>query len=431
MLPFAYDDETALNLLGDEDVDRLTRSLREHAANLLATRNPEERAILCVSDKSEDIAPLQSMMEELLADASDLVFLGVGGSSLGAQAIAQLEGWGTPAYTLNHTQPQLHFLDNLDAETSEHFFSALKGEGARFLVISKSGKTLETIAQSLVAVAALREQGIGNLGERFVFLTEPGDNPLRRLAQSIGAPVFDHDPLLGGRFSVLDSLGAMALLAQGKQVAPMREGAAAVLQSLRDDLNRDEDDMPLSSPMRGAMAAFGLPQAGYDIAVLLAYGDRLHAASQWHRQLWMESLGKEGRRVNLSCALGPVDQHSQLQAWLDGAQTNWFTLLCAPQSGYAVPIHAESLGDDIPLRGQTLSGIVEAQWRATAEVLVANGAPLRRIQPNTLDSYALGGLFMHFMLETLLTARMMGIDALGQPAVEQVKIATRKHLQQG
>ena len=428
MLPFAYHDETALHLLGDEDVDRLARELHEHAANLLATRNPQERAILSVPDKSEDIALLQSMMEDLLADASDLVFLGVGGSSLGAQALAQMEGWGTPAYALHHAQPRLHFLDNLDADSSEHFFSALKGEGARFLVISKSGKTLETIAQCLVAVAALREQDIGNLGERFVFLTEPGDNPLRHLASSIGARVFDHDPLLGGRFSVLDSLGAMALLAQGKQVAPMREGASAVLQSLRDDLNRDEE-MPLSSPMRGAMAAFGLAQAGYDTAVLLAYGDRLHAASQWHRQLWMESLGKGGHRITLSCALGPVDQHSQLQAWLDGAQTNWFTLLCAPQSGYATPIHAESLGDDIPLRGQTLSGIVEAQWRATEEVLVANGAPLRRIEPNALDSYALGGLFMHFMLETLLTARMMGIDALGQPAVEQVKHATRKHLQ--
>ncbi len=424
MSPFEYHDDTAFHPLKEETLDRLAGEARKAAGELLETEEPGERAILRTPGIVEDVAPLRSMMEALLSGASDLVFLGVGGSSLGAQALAQTDGWGTRAYLLNRPGLRLHFLDNLDARTGNELFNGLDAEGARFFVVSKSGNTLETLAQSLVAVESLRSRGVDGLHKRFAFLTEPGDNSLRRLAEHLDAPVFDHDPLLGGRFSVLGALGAATLLAMGKEVAPMREGAAWVLEATRSDM---KDGMPLSSPLRGALAAAGLSRAGYDNAVLLAYGDRFEAASKWHQQLWMESLGKQGHGANLNYALAPVAQHAQLQAWLDAGAGNWFTLLCPPPEA-SEPIQSKIVKN---LQGHSLSCIIGAQWRATAEVLVEKGAPLRRFRLNAIDAYGLGGLFMHFMIETLVSARMLGIDALGQPAVEQVKRNTIERLGRG
>ena len=424
MSPFEYHDDAVFHPLEEETLDRLAGETRKAAVELLETEESGEQAILRTPGIADDIAPLRSMVEELLSGALDLVFLGVGGSSLGAQALAQIDGWGTRAYLLNRSGLRLHFLDNLDARTSNDFFDGLDVEGARFFVVSKSGNTLETLAQSLVALESLRSRGIDRLHKRFAFLTEPGDNSLRRLAEHLDAPVFDHNPLLGGRFSVLGALGATTLLAMGKEVAPMREGAAWVLETTRSDM---KDGMPLSSPLRGALAAAGLSRAGYDNAVLLAYSDRFESASKWHQQLWMESLGKQGHSANLNYALAPVAQHAQLQAWLDAGAGNWFTLLCPP------PEASKSIQSKIVknLQEYTLSCIIEAQWRATAEVLVEKGAPLRRFRLEAIDAYGLGGLFMHFMIETLVTARMLGIDALGQPAVEQVKRNTIERLRQG
>lgn len=439
MHPFAYRDHDALGALDEASREQLCRTVIRQAAQLLKTDNPQERVILRLPSAGDDIAGLKAMMDPLLVDAADLVFLGVGGSSLGGQALAQLKGWGTPAYALSSSRPRLHFLDNLDASTSRDFFRDLEMEGARFVVISKSGNTLETLVQCLVVLNCLRDRGIGDFHERFAFVVGPGESPLRRLAERLGAPLCDHDPMLGGRYSVLSVTGALVLLATGGQVAAMHAGAEHVLQNLREDVSRHETSdrnvmsgEKFSTPILGAMAAIGLTRAGYDTGVMLSYGDRLQVLGQWHRQLWMESLGKDGNCASLVCGLGPVDQHSQLQAWLEGRQVNWFTLLCASTEDTAPRIHSEEWGmsDALPfLQGRSLGDIVDAQMRATADVLVANSAPLRRLELHTLDEFALGGVFMHFILETILTAKALGIDPFNQPAVERAKRATIKRLQ--
>ena len=431
--PLTYQDQAALASLEEASLAHLCRKARAQAARLLEAEDAQTRAILALPNRRDDITALQALMDGLLAEAKDVIFLGVGGSSLGAQALAQLAGWGTPAYAVAAAEPRLHFLDNLDAYSSGDFFHGLKGKGARFVVVSKSGTTLETLAHCLLALDCLRQQGIKGLHRHFLFVVEPGSSPLRALAQHLGAPVWDHDPDLPGRFSVLDCIGILALLASGREAAPLREGAKFVLESLRADIGC-EDNTPmdrLSSPLRGAVAALGLAAAGYDNAVLLAYGDRLRASGEWHRQLWMESLGKQNHCASLVCALGPVDQHSQLQAWLEGKQVNWFTLLCAPESGYACTLDAQGWGGSAAplLHGRDVRAITAAQCHATQQALIANGAPLRRLELRALDGYALGGLFMHFMLETILAAAMLGIDPFGQPAVERLKQVTRAQLQ--
>ena len=432
MQPFTCQDQAALALLEGAQLAHLCHAVQVQLAQLLQADDAQTRTILALPQRRDDIAGLQDMMNELLADAQDMVFLGVGGSSLGGQALAQLAGWGTPSYVLASPVPRLHFLDNLDGCTSAEFFRTLKGESARFIVISKSGATLETLAHCLLALDCLRRQGVAQPQRHFVFVVGAGENPLRSLARRLGAPIWEHDPHLPGRFSVLSATGIMALLAAGGDAVAVREGAAVVLDAVRADIDKQETTpvQEFSSPLRGAVAALGLAAAGYDNTVLLAYGDRLRAASEWHRQLWMESLGKRDNRASLVCALGPVDQHSRLQAWLQGRQVNWFTLLCVPQDGYACIMDAQHWGvNESSLTQRCTAGdVVSAQCRATQQALIANGAPVRRLELRALDGHALGGLFMHFMLETMLAAAMLEIDPFNQPAVEGVKQATRVQL---
>jgi glucose-6-phosphate isomerase len=166
----------------------------------------------------------------------------------------------------------------------------------------------------------------------------------------------------------------------------------------------------------------------------MPYLDRLERFAMWYRQLWAESLGKEGKGTTPIRALGPVDQHSQLQLYLDGPKDKLFTIVMGPAAGAGPRITARATGDDPELsylKGRTIGDLVEAEQRATAETLIQNGRPTRIIRIGRVDEAVMGGLFMHFMLETMIAAHLMEIDAFDQPAVEQGKVLTRQYLKEG
>jgi glucose-6-phosphate isomerase len=167
--------------------------------------------------------------------------------------------------------------------------------------------------------------------------------------------------------------------------------------------------------------------------VLWCYGDRLKTLGGWWRQLWAESLGKGGQGTTPVAALGPVDQHSQLQLFLDGPGGALFTLIdCATQGrGPVMPAaDANRLGLSY-LAGRRLGDLIAAEAKATAESLARRGRPVRRMTVNPLDERGLGALFMHFMLETILMGRLMGVDPFDQPAVEEGKVLARQYLESG
>ncbi len=138
--------------------------------------------------------------------------------------------------------------------------------------------------------------------------------------------------------------------------------------------------------------------------------DRLSRFAAWYVQLWGESLGKQGEGTTPVAALGPVDQHSQLQLYLDGAPQHFITVIreaCAGR-GPVMPPDLAGLAGAAYLAGRTAGDLVAAQQRAIPEALIAAGRPVRTIDLETLDERALGALMMHFMLETVLAAHLIG-----------------------
>jgi glucose-6-phosphate isomerase len=217
-----------------------------------------------------------------------VVLLGTGGSSLGAQAIAALRH---VAFKADPETPHFRFLDNLDPASLDHVLAQVDLRTTRFLVVSKSGNTAETLTQMLVVLGALeRAGGFKWVAQHFVVVVEPGDNALRRLATRHGLLTLEHDPKLGGRYSVLSLVGLLPALVLGLDAAAVRQGAAEVVdQALAGG---DPADIPAAA---GAAVSVGLAEQGISQSAMLIYADRLERFAAWWRQLWAESLGKQGK----------------------------------------------------------------------------------------------------------------------------------------
>ena len=162
----------------------------------------------------------------------------------------------------------------------------------------------------------------------------------------------------------------------------------------------------------------------------MAYADRLERFTHWYVQLWAESLGKNGKGTTPVAALGPVDQHSQQQLFLAGPRDKLVTVITTDTAGNGPKITAKyaSLAGEEGLSGKTIGDLVAAQGRAMVETFAKNGVAVRTLHVAKLDETSMGELLMHFMLETIITAHLLGIDPFDQPAVEEAKVLAKKYL---
>jgi glucose-6-phosphate isomerase len=411
-------------------LDQLRRA-DEALTELRSAYDNDSLPLLALPGRTDDIAPLAEVALKL-AEASDVVFLGTGGSSLGGQALGQLGDYGVPGLDALRTKARVHFLDNLDPVTLERLLAKLPLPKTRFVAISKSGGTAETLMQTMAVIAALEKAGCGgSLPEHLFGLTEARKgqrNSLRALLEARGCKLLEHDPGIGGRFSALSNVGLLPALVLGLDIGEIRLGAQEALAPLL--ARKQAKDVP---PAAGAALSAAAAADGKMIRVMIAYADRLERFTKWWVQLWAESLGKNGKGAAPIAALGPVDQHSQLQLWLDGPRDKLFTVITTGVAGTGPSMDKElaEIAGEPALAGKTVGDLVAAQGRAMADTLARNGRPVRTIHIEKLDERALGALMMHFMLETIIAAHLLGVDPYDQPAVEEGKVLAKRYLAEG
>jgi glucose-6-phosphate isomerase len=379
--------------------------------------------------ETDDLDEIEAAAARLKADATDVVFLGTGGSSLGGQTLAQLKAYAVPGLGRFADSPRVHFLDNLDPLTFGALLERLPLGTSRFVAISKSGGTGETLMQTIAVLSALDRAGLrGRTGELLLGLSEPrrdgGKNGLRDLLEPEGVSFLDHHTGIGGRYSVLTNVGLLPAAVLGLDIAAIRAGAAAAYGPLK------AGNAAAAPAALGAALNLAFAMEGKAIAVLMAYADRLERFTRWWVQLWAESLGKDGKGSQPVAAIGPVDQHSQQQLYLAGPKDKLSTVLTVGAAGQGPAIDAELArrAGEPGFAGRRIGDLVAAQGRATADTLAKNGCPTRRMHVERLDERAMGELLMHFMLETILTGYALGIDPFDQPAVEEGKVLAKKYL---
>ncbi len=371
-----------------------------------------------IAGRTDDLELLQSAAARLAACCDFVAVIGVGGSSVGAESLCALAL--TPSV-------DVRFLNNPDPETLARFQASTDMARTGVVMISKSGGTAETLAIAMTLVPdLLDERSDDDVADYAVAITEPGDNPTRRLAARWGMPVIDHPVDIGGRYSSLSAVGLLPAALVGVDVAAVRSGAVNALE-----VNLAGTDVDGTPAALGAAVSLALLQSqGARMSVLMPYAVTLAPFGRWYRQLWAESIGKGGHGTTPIDALGSVDQHSQLQLYLDGPDDKMFTVIAqslADRGARIVPELAADAGAEY-LAGRTTGDLMAAEQEATIDSLRAHGRPVRRIDVTRVDAAALGALMVHFMLETVTACFMLGVDPFDQPAVDDGKERARVRL---
>ena len=349
--------------------------------------------LLRLPETTDDLAGIRSAALRLCEGASDIVILGTGGSSLGGQTLAQLAGYAVPGVGALSAPPRLHFIDNLDPISFETMLTRLPLATTRFVAISKSGGTAETLMQTIAALTALKQAGLDaaqcRLWHQRAGQGRQAQRPARPPGQTSGG---DARSRSGCRRPLFGTHQCRPAASGGARARHRRDPAGRGCGAGAGTGQKAGGRRAGSSSAPRSMCRS--PTAGKNISVLMAYADRLERFTHWYVQLWAESLGKNGKGSTPLAALGPVDQHSQVQLFIGGPRDKLFTVVTVKGDGQGPRMDGElaKLAGEPGFAGKTIGDLASAEGRATAETLAKNGCPVRTIAIERLDEASLGEL---------------------------------------
>jgi glucose-6-phosphate isomerase len=360
----------------------------------------------------KDLATKISKFEKIL-------ILGVGGSSLGGKTLTAL--------AKNHQLEKMHFLESIDPKTVENILAKIDFKKTFFLIISKSGQTIETVCQSLIIIEKIKKLGAQISSkiflESFLFITETKNKNsiISKIAKKIKAPIINHPENIGGRFSYLSVVGLLPAAIAGLDSNKIRQGAKKIIE----DFLSGKDG---GSIIKSCAIQLYLYDLGFSNNVIMPYIDDLKNFNDWYRQLWSESLGKNQFGPIVINSMGTIDQHSQLQLYIDGPKDKFFTFISQKNSANDFLIN-----DLKPLAtlfgGKKLSKILKTEQDTTTEVLNQKKLPIRNFIFNKIDELSLSALMMQMFLEVILISYVKNIDPFNQPGVEIRKKMAKKMLE--
>tara|TARA_B110000046_G_C12982157_1_gene393878 strand:+ start:35 stop:1192 length:1158 start_codon:yes stop_codon:yes gene_type:complete len=327
---------------------------------------------------------------------SNIRVIGMGGSILGTEAIY--------FFLKNKIKKKLTFVNNLNSN-ADYFQD--KNINLN-LIISKSGNTLETIANANTLIKN-RESNI--------IITENKDSYLTNLANKLKAEIFEHKNYVGGRYSVLSEVGMLP----------------AELMSLNENKfkqfnNLIKNKIFVNSLINNVAATLSLIKDGKYTSIILNYDEQSENLFKWYQQLIAESLGKKSKGLLPIVSSMPKDNHSLMQLYLDGPKKSFYTFFNVLDNK-AIKINNNNiLTSHKYLRNQSIEKIKQSQMLATEKVFISKRIPFRSFRVLKRDEKSLGELFCFFILETILLGRALAVNPFDQPSVELIKKETKRIL---
>ena len=319
---------------------------------------------------------------------------GMGGSSLGSHAI-----YDFLKFKINKKFFFISNLKNVENFPKKNFLN---------LIISKSGNTLETIANSNVYIKKK---------DKNVFITENKKSILKEIGLKLKSEIIDHNNYIGGRYSVLSEVGMLPSELMGLNSNKFKQ-----LNNLIKNKNF------FNSVVSNATNIFTLIKSKKFNSVILNYDETSDNFLKWYQQLVAESLGKKGNGVFPVISTMPKDNHSLMQLYLDGQKNNFYTFFYT-QEKFSKKINSGEIPNEISfLKKKNLNNILSSQIFATQKVFKKKNIPFRSFMIKKRSEETLGELFSFFIIETILIAKALKIDPYNQPAVELIKKETKKIL---
>ena len=338
-----------------------------------------------------------SFTKKLIKKYNKFKFLrifGMGGSSLGSHAIYDF---------LKHKIKKNFFfvsnLNNTEKFPKKNFLN---------LIISKSGNTLETIANSNVYIKK---------NDKNILITEDKKSVLKKIGLKLKNEVIDHNDYIGGRYSVLSEVGMLPAELMGLNAKKFKQFNNLV-----------KNKFFFNSIVSNAANILELIRIKKLNSVILNYDESSDNFLKWYQQLVAESLGKKGNGVLPIISSMPKDNHSLMQLYLDGQKSNFYTFFYT-QEKFSQKINSSIIPEDVGfLKKKSLGNILSSQILATQKVFKKKNIPFRTFIIKNRSEETLGGLFSFFIIETILIAKALRINPYDQPAVELIKKETKKIL---
>ena len=334
----------------------------------------------------------------------NIVVIGMGGSILGTKSIY--------SFLKKRIKKEVFFFDNLDLNLSLKYKKIKNLKNSCFIIVSKSGDTLETITN----LGTIFSKNL--LKNKLIIITEITDNTLMAIANKYHAEIIEHKEFIGGRYSVLSETGMFPAALMGLNLMKFKN-----LKRLINNKNF------ISSLIQNVASIHTLNSKKINNSVILNYDSSLNDLGYWYQQLVAESLGKQGKGINPILSFGPKDHHSLLQLYLDGPKDKFFTFFNSSKRENKLKVARGIIPNNMGfLINKNLEFIINAQCNATKNIFKLKKIPFRQITFNKKNEDELGEIFTFFVLETILLSRLMNINPFDQPAVEQVKIETKRFL---
>lgn len=378
----------------------------------------------------ETLERVSKKARRVINECKDFVVLGIGGSALGA--IALFQALAHPQHNLlpgtkRKGLPRIFFADNIDPEGFSALLNLVDLEKTVFNVISKSGGTAETMSQFLIVRDRLmRKLGKKGHSPHFIATTDPQHGHLRTIAREQGYETLSIPPGVGGRFSVLSSVGLLPAAVAGIDIAELLAGARSA-----DRACKKANLWKNPAAMNAVLQVLAYTTKKKPISVMMAYSDSLGDVADWYRQLWAESLGKRlnvnGRVVHVGPtpvkALGVTDQHSQLQLYIEGPFDKVITFLTVGRfrKTVRIPTGFNHIDGVSYLGGHTLNDLMQAEEQATEFALTQARRIHTAIRLPEINPFTVGQLLFMLEVQTLYAAGLLEINPLDQPGVEAGK----------
>jgi len=325
----------------------------------------------------------------------DYRIIGMGGSTLGAQAIYD--------FLKKKIKKKFIFVDNLNTSKNKQTKKNLNN-----LIISKSGNTTETIVNANILIKKK---------DRNLFITEKKKSYLSLLAQKLKAEVVDHNNYIGGRYSVLSEVGMLPAELMGLNYKKFRQ--------LNNLVNNKFFMKSLVSNVESTIHFLKTKKFN---SIVINYDEQSTNLFNWYQQLVAESLGKEKKGLLPIISVMPKDNHSVMQLYLDGFKNNFFTFFYSHENNSSKINNDLVLPEQKFLKNKDINQIMFAQKKATEIVFKKKNIPFRSFEIKKRDEKTLGELFCFFILETILIGKALKINPFDQPAVELIKKETKKIL---
>jgi glucose-6-phosphate isomerase len=419
----------------EKQLGRLLEALPEKAHKL--TTNPEtknwNRAYRKLPYDKQSPQQVKRLVKRFKKRCEVLVVFGIGGSALGN--IAVQTALNPYMYNLDDNQrsgPRLFVFDNIDPSQIASFLKWLKDsrklKKTIFNFISRSGTAAETMSQLMIIRRLLiRTFGARSLVNHIVVTTCFDDNPLHKIAKNEHLLCLEIPRYVGGRFSVLSTVGLFSAAMCGIDIDSLLAGARAMDRKVR------RADLYKNPAAINAAINYHFYVKGKNISVMMPYSYHLKDLADWYRQLWAESLGKihdlNDYEVRVGPtpvkALGATDQHSQLQLYLEGPNDKLFTFLQANKFNVELKIK------DVPaytpdldyLEDKYLGELLNNEKRAAENSLLSRKRPCLTVIFPEVNPYTIGQFIYFYEATTSFTGAFFGVNPYNQPSVKLIRDA--------